>query len=268
MEQRKPEEIQREYYRASAAQYDAAHVHRCDEHYRALRYMVGFLGLYGIRSVLDVGCGTGRALKYLLDCRLTAYGVEPVPEMIHEAVHKNGIPKERVVRGKAEALPFQDDSFDAACEFGVLHHVRYPRAAVNEMTRVAKRAVFLSDSNRFGQGAWLARLAKLLIYRVGLWDIANYIKTGGKRYQFSAGDGLSYSYSVFDDLSLLAGWATTVILIPTMRADPVSWAHPILTSGHVLLCAFKGDQTDSGVMEALSAMRGQGVSQGTEADTQ
>jgi hypothetical protein len=63
----------------------------------------------------------------------------------------------------------------------------------------------------------------------------------------------------FDDLSLLAGWATTVILIPTMRADPVAWAHPILTSGHVLLCAFKGDQTGSGVTEALGAVGRSGL---------
>jgi hypothetical protein len=51
------------------------------------------------------------------------------------------------------------------------------------MLRVAKRAVFLSDSNRFGQGSLPARLLKLALYKIGLWGAFNYLSTFGKGYQ-------------------------------------------------------------------------------------
>ncbi len=49
------------------------------------------------------------------------------------------------------ALPFKDDGFDAVVESSVLRHVSDPKAVVSEMIRVARKAVFLVDSNIFGR---------------------------------------------------------------------------------------------------------------------
>ena len=109
-----------------------------------------------------------------------------------------------------------------------------------EMMRVARKAVFLSDANRFGQGPHSLRLLKLFLYKLHLWDAARYLQTGGKMYAVSEGDGLAYSYSVFDSYELLANWAQSIVLFPTKVDISVkSWLHPLLTAPHVLLCALK-----------------------------
>lgn len=42
---------------------------------------------------------------------------------------------------------------------------------------MAKKAVFISDSNHFGQGSRAARLIKLVLYKTRLWGIYNYLNT-------------------------------------------------------------------------------------------
>ena len=194
----------------------------------------------GCGSLLDVGSGTGRVLKYFTEQEpnLSVRGVEPVKALVDQAV-KNGISRNLLMRGNGDFLPFKANSYDAVCAFGVLHHVEAPNVVVTEMIRVAKKAVFISDSNRFGQGSRLARLIKLSLYKAGLWGTANLIRTRGKRYMLSEGDGLSYSYSVFDSYHLLAGWADRLVLVPTGEQKAASWYHPLLTSSHVLLCALR-----------------------------
>jgi len=110
---------------------------------------------------------------------------------------------------------------------------------VKEMLRVAKRAVFISDSNRFGQGSRSARLTKLVLYKMRLWGIYNYLKTSGRGYLISEGDGLAYSYSVYDSFEEIARWADRLILIPNGGEKAGSWLHPLLTSGGVIVCALR-----------------------------
>ncbi len=112
---------------------------------------------------------------------------------------------------------------------------------VAEMIRVAKHAIFLSDSNRFGQGRYSARLLKVALYKLGLWPSARFIQTKGKMYTFSEEDGVAYSYSVFDSYDQVAAESTRIWLLPTSPEHTMvgKWSHPLLTSTHVLLCAFK-----------------------------
>lgn len=237
---KKPEDIQREYYSRTASSYNDIHLHHDEEHYIALRYISSLIDLLSISSILDVGCGTGRGVKWLLEKHpIKVIGIEPVKAMIGQAIHKNNIPQDSIVLGSGESLPFYDNSFDAVCELGVLHHVPKPNIVVSEMIRVARKAIFLSDSNRFGQGSMAVRIIKIILYKMNLWNIANAIKTRGKCYMISEDDGISYSYSVFDSYKTLVSWADRIILIPTIKTQDKSWLHPLITSGHVLLCAIK-----------------------------
>jgi len=234
-------QAQRQYYTDTAAQYDEMHAHEAGDDYGNLRFICALLGMLNARTVLDVGAGTGRGIRHLLDAmpNLVVRGIEPVPALIEQAVRKNRIPEGVIVHGLGEALPFRDASFDVVCSFGILHHVPRPNAVVLEMLRVARLGVIISDSNRFGQGRRLTRLLKLFLYKTGLWEAVNYMKTGGKGYLVSPGDGVAYSYSVYDSLEHVAEWADRIILIPGEISKAGSWFHPLLTAGTVLVCALK-----------------------------
>jgi hypothetical protein len=110
-----------------------------------------------------------------------------------------------------------------------LHHVQRPDV-VREMLRVAKKAILISDSNRFGQGGALERLLKLAMYKTGIWMAFDWVRTKGKGYRITDGDGVSYSYSPYDSFDLLAAWADRLIILPTENGKVRSWFHPLLNS--------------------------------------
>jgi hypothetical protein len=88
------------------------------------------------------------------------------------------------------------------------------------------------------------RLLKLALYKMHLWGVVNYLKTSGKGYLVSPGDGVAYSYSVYDSFGQIAEWADRTILIPGEIGKTRSWFHPLLTAGTVLVCGLK-EGTDS-----------------------
>src|SRR5207245_752348 len=105
--------------------------------------------------------------------------------------------------------------FDVVCEFAVLHHVKKPEVVIAEMLRVARKAIFISDSNNFGQGSFLRRSMKQALNALGLWKVANFFKTSGKNYIISDGDGLGYSYSVFNNYKQLQASCQRIHILNT-----------------------------------------------------
>jgi len=233
--------IQRQYYRDTATQYSTMHAGEGDDDQETLKIVRGLFRMVEPKTMLDVGAGTGRALRHFRDRMpgISARGIEPVKALIDQSVSQNGVPAGLIIQGTGEALPFGEETFDVVCSFGILHHVERPEAVVREMTRVARKAVIITDGNRFGQGRWPMRLLKLALYKAKLWGAANYVKTRGKGYLLTPGDGLAYSYSVYDSFDCLARWAAHLILIPVEQHSAASWFHPLLTSSGVIVCALK-----------------------------
>lgn len=195
---------QREYYARTASDYDELHVRSDDEHAIALGWMTAMIEQRGYRSVLDVGAGTGRVLSYLgqRSPGVDICGVEP-SQALRDIAYGKGVSPDRLREGDALALPFADDSFDLVCAYGVMHHIADHRRAAAEMSRVARRAVFISDANNFGQGGAGSRLVKQALRAVGLWKAFDLARTGFKGYHYSEGDGVFYSYTLFDDLPIV-----------------------------------------------------------------
>lgn len=234
-------EIQMQYYEDTAGRYEQMHAHEGAGDEFSMQLLHAIVRMVNAQSVLDVGTATGlnlRALKEALP-HLSVCGIEPVRALIEEAAqHAPAVPGP-IFQARGEALPFRDASFDVVCEFAVLHHVPDPGAVVKEMLRVARKAVFISDSNRFGQGPGIKRIIKLLLFKSHLWSVFNYLRTSGKGFLISEGDGVSYSYSVYDSFQQIAAWADRLILIPTGQEKVMSWIHPLLTSSGVIVCALR-----------------------------
>src|SRR5262245_61899848 len=123
--------IQRDYYAKTADRYEEMHVEARDEHGFALGFMVAMCDFLEIRSILDLGSGTGRALRYVKRVRpdIRIAGIEPVREL-REVGHSLGLSASELADGDAMALPYDAGAFDLVCEFGALHHMREPHRAV------------------------------------------------------------------------------------------------------------------------------------------
>jgi ubiquinone/menaquinone biosynthesis C-methylase UbiE len=229
-------ELQRAYYAETAHRYDDMHVHEDDEHGFALRFMISIVEYLGIQSILDIGCGTGRGLLKIKRemPNIAAVGIEPSPEL-RKVGHQKGLLEAELIDGDAMNLTFPDGSFDIVCEFGALHHIPVPSKAVSEMLRVSRKAIFISDSNNFGQGTKFSRLLKQAINATGLWPLADLIKTKGKGYTISQGDGLAYSYSVFNNYRQITEKCESVHFLNTVNAGPNLYR----TASHVALIGIK-----------------------------
>jgi SAM-dependent methyltransferase len=100
------------------------------------RELTAFAGVAG--QALDVGCGTGRltaVLAELLGAENVA-GVEPSEPFA--AAARERVPGAEIVQGSAEALPFEDDRFDAVLSQLVVNFMADAERGLREMARVAR----------------------------------------------------------------------------------------------------------------------------------
>jgi ubiquinone/menaquinone biosynthesis C-methylase UbiE len=86
-------------------------------------------------SVLDVGCGTGIVSQALANRGCAVTGVDVSQAMLEHA--REAIPGATFLEGSSEALPFADDSFDAAVSAQAFHWFDQQRALA-EMIRVVR----------------------------------------------------------------------------------------------------------------------------------
>jgi ubiquinone/menaquinone biosynthesis C-methylase UbiE len=117
-----------------------------------------FAGVEAGQRLLDVGCGSGVLTEELAD-RVGAErvsGVDPSPLL---AACRERVPGAELKHGQAEALPWPDDSFDAAVAQLVIHFMDDPAAGVAEMARVTRPGgVVAASSWDFAGGMEMLRV--------------------------------------------------------------------------------------------------------------
>jgi demethylmenaquinone methyltransferase / 2-methoxy-6-polyprenyl-1,4-benzoquinol methylase len=86
--------------------------------------------------VLDVATGTGAVALELVQNRCKVVGVDQSPEML--AVARGRLPEVEFVQARAEALPFEDSSFDALTVTYLLRYVDDPGATMSKLARVVR----------------------------------------------------------------------------------------------------------------------------------
>jgi ubiquinone/menaquinone biosynthesis C-methylase UbiE len=101
--------------------------------------------------LLDVGCGTGAAVREAAPVVARAVGLDLAPGMVEQArTLAADFPDSELVVGDSEALPFADGEFTAVLCSTSIHHYPHPDKAVAEMARVLAPGgrVAIGDANR------------------------------------------------------------------------------------------------------------------------
>ncbi|MEI6326852.1 MAG: methyltransferase domain-containing protein [Candidatus Roizmanbacteria bacterium] len=92
-------------------------------------------------SLLDVGCGSGLLIQYLLDTNrnMKLYGLDITPKMIEVAKRKfQSHPQVEITLGSAINMPYADNTFDYVTCASSFHHHPDPLESTREMVRVLK----------------------------------------------------------------------------------------------------------------------------------
>jgi ubiquinone/menaquinone biosynthesis C-methylase UbiE len=87
------------------------------------------------KRVLDVGCGTGKGVDFLVKMGVDCYGIDISKVAVKKAAEKaHG----RVFMASITEIPFRENTFDVVGCHWVLEHVEDVDKALNEMVRVTK----------------------------------------------------------------------------------------------------------------------------------
>jgi SAM-dependent methyltransferase len=100
--------------------------------------VAGLIERFGVArsgAVLDLGAGTGKLTRMLVEHVETVIAVEPLPEM--RRVLAAALPSVTVLDGVAEAVPLPDRSLDAVFVGAAFHWFR-TEAAAREIARVLR----------------------------------------------------------------------------------------------------------------------------------
>ena len=104
---------------------------------RVQRDALAALELHSGDLLLDVGCGTGAAVREAAAVADRAIGADISPKMIRRAAElASGLPNVEFVVADSEALPFADAAFTAVLCTASFHHYPNPARALAEMARV------------------------------------------------------------------------------------------------------------------------------------
>ncbi|MBD0740897.1 class I SAM-dependent methyltransferase [Streptomyces sp. CBMA152] len=145
-----------EFFGVRAADWDS----RFPDDGPAYAAAVAELGLRAGDTVLDAGCGTGRALPPLRDAvgpTGAVLGVDLTPEMLEAAVRAGRDEAGQLLLGDVTRLPLRMGSLDAVFGAGLISHLPEPVENLRELARVVRSGGQLALFHPIGRVALAAR---------------------------------------------------------------------------------------------------------------
>ena len=117
-------------------------------------WLLGIIKPKKFNRVLEVGCGFGRNLKFLIDQGIkpeTFTGIDFSQNLLQLA-KANLPPQVKLYPGKAQNLPFPDNYFNLTFTHGVLMHLppNQVNQAFSELVRVSKKYLALVEETVTG----------------------------------------------------------------------------------------------------------------------
>lgn len=115
--------------------------------------------------VLDVGCGTGRALPALRQAVGSGgkvIAIDLTPEMLHQARARASAARSRLLLADARDLPLADASADAIFAAGLIMHLPDADAGLRQLARITKPSGLLILFHPSGRAALAARHGRAL----------------------------------------------------------------------------------------------------------
>ncbi len=108
-------------------------------------------------KVIEIGCGSGRFLKWLYMLGHQVTGIEVSNELVQKALKR--LPeKVHILHCDATSLPFGDSQYDVVFFVFSLEFMAQPEKALMEGLRIAKDLVFIISLNPFSPILWRERL--------------------------------------------------------------------------------------------------------------
>jgi ubiquinone/menaquinone biosynthesis C-methylase UbiE len=104
--------------------------------------------LPGVRTIADIGCEGAKITAYLSLCGYNMTGVDSDARMmkyVKGLIKKNNYAYQiNFTVANIYNLPFPDNQFDCVICSETIEHLKYPKTALAELVRIAKRQVILT----------------------------------------------------------------------------------------------------------------------------
>lgn len=165
------------------------------EQKKVIKYILDFIKLSKNSRILDIGCGSGRTLKWFREFGLkNSIGIDSSKNSL-ELCEKRGFRINKDIffmdGGKTN---FRSESFDLIFADGLLEHFKDFSPLVKEMCRISKKYVLITQPNHFSLHGriltFLNRHCKVHEYSYKPEDFINVFK----RYNFGFVKKIDYNF--------------------------------------------------------------------------
>jgi demethylmenaquinone methyltransferase/2-methoxy-6-polyprenyl-1,4-benzoquinol methylase len=166
--------------------------------------------------VLDVATGTGLVAAELLARGFDVTGLDQSPDMLARARARFG-PRVELVESSAEALPFDEGSFDHLTVTYLLRYVDDPADTLKELARVVRPGGVVA-SLEFGVPSGVARPAWELYVRAGLPVAGRVLRHGWREVGDFLGESIREFWARYPLERPLELWADAGISDVSVRS--------------------------------------------------
>ena len=148
-----------------------------ERHWHTAKHALARMPVEAGETVLDLGAGTGYALRALRETREIGrgIGIDGSPEMVRNARSYTDDDRVSFVNGDFHRLPLADDSVDHVWSMEAIYYAREPLAVLREIGRVLRSGgTFFCAVNFFEESETTHRWRESIDVEMQLWDRTRY----------------------------------------------------------------------------------------------